>query len=255
MAELQSERPVALVTGAGGGIGRAIAMRLGRDGRSVVVCDVDIESANATVRALGELGITAVALHGDVADAESVARMIGEVDRQFGRLDVLVNCAGVMEVIGGKKPTAQDTPLAVWNRVLAINLTGPFVVSCAALPLLKRSPRGRIVNIASRASRMRTGSAAYTASKTGLVGLSRILAGDFAPFGITVNCVAPSRVPTALTAQMHDPADVRAKLAETPLGRIATAEDIAAAVAYLASDDASFVTGAIIDVNGGSYMQ
>jgi 3-oxoacyl-[acyl-carrier protein] reductase len=134
-------------------------------------------------------------------------------------------------------------------------LTGPFLVSCAALPLLKQSPHGRIVNIASRASRMRAGPAAYTASKTGLVGLSRVLAGDFAPFGITVNCVCPSRVPTALTAQMHRPEDVSAKLAETPLGRIATADDVAAAVSYLASDEASFVTGAVIDVNGGSFMQ
>ena len=255
MTNPQPGARIALVTGAAGGIGRAIAARLGRDGRTVVVCDINAAAAEATASELTKSGIPSIALQADVADEQSVAALIGEIDRRFARLDVLVNCAGIMDVIGGKKPRPEEISLAVWSRVLAINLTGPFLVSCAALPLLKRAGGGRIVNIASRASRMWAGPAAYSASKTGLIGLSRSLAGDFAPFGITVNCVAPSRVPTALTAELHKPADVTAKLAETPLGRIATADDVAAAVAYLASDEASFVTGAVLDVNGGSYIQ
>ena len=246
---------VALVTGAGGGIGRAIAIRLAGDGCVVVAVDIDRDAAAATLAALPQRGSPSRALAMDVTDPRSIAEALADVDRSFGRLDTLVNCAGIMEVVDGRKPAAQEISLELWNRVLGVNLTGPFLVSCAALPLLQRSAAGRIVNIASRASRMRAGSAAYAASKTGLVGLSRTLAGEFAAHNITVNCVAPSRVATALTASLRGNEDMAAKRAETPLGRIATPEDIAAAVAYLASDDAAFVTGAVLDVNGGSFMQ
>jgi 3-oxoacyl-[acyl-carrier protein] reductase len=145
-------------------------------------------------------------------------------------------------------------PTDVWARTLAVNLTGPFLVCRAAMPWLRRSPAGRIVNIASRAARMVAGTPAYSASKTGLVGLSRVMASELAVHGVTVNCVAPSRVATPLTESISDPASLAKKLGETPMKRFAEPEDVAAAVGYLVSRDAGFVTGSILDVNGGSFM-
>jgi 3-oxoacyl-[acyl-carrier protein] reductase len=183
-----------------------------------------------------------------------VLRTIAAVDVEFGRLDIVVNNAGIIDLVDGKPAPVEHLPLDVWWRTLAVNLTGPFLVCRASIPLLKRSASGRIVNIASRAARMLAGTPAYSASKSGLVALSRVLAGELGPHGITVNCVAPSRVSTPLTATISSPETIARKLAETPLRRLAEPADIAGAVAYLVSDDARFVTGAILDVNGGSFM-
>jgi NAD(P)-dependent dehydrogenase (short-subunit alcohol dehydrogenase family) len=247
-------RRVALVTGAGRGIGRGIALRLGDARTAVVVCDVRGDLADRVCAELAARGVEAAGVTCDVTDEDAVTRMMADIDRRFGRLDVLVNSAGILETAGAAHPTLETLSLATWSRVLAVNLTGPFLVCRAAAALMKRGRHGRIVNIASRAARTRAGPPAYSASKGGLVALSRVIAGELGPFGITVNCVAPSRVATELTADLSSPEIIAAKLAQTPLGRIGEVEDVAAAVAYLASDDAAYVTGAIIDVSGGSFM-
>jgi 3-oxoacyl-[acyl-carrier protein] reductase len=180
--------------------------------------------------------------------------LIAEVERRHGRLDIVVNCAGIMDLVDGVAVETERLPLDLWERVIAVNLTGPFLVCRAAAPVMKRAGWGRIVNIASRAARMRAGTPAYSASKGGLVALSRVLAGELGPHGITVNCVAPSRVSTPLTATISSPALIARKIEETPMRRLAEAADVAGAVAYLVSDEASFVTGSIVDVNGGSFM-
>lgn len=190
----------------------------------------------------------------DVRDEGQVRAMVAHCHARFGRIDVVVNSAGILETGTGAKVTVETMSLGTWNDVLGVNLTGAFLVCREVLPIMKRGGWGRIVNIASRAGRMRAGPAAYSASKGGLIAFSRVLAGEAAPFGITVNCVAPSRVATELTAGVSGSEVMAGKLAETPLGRIATTEDVSGAVAYLVSDDASFVTGAIMDVTGGSYM-
>jgi 3-oxoacyl-[acyl-carrier protein] reductase len=252
MDSKQANGKVALVTGGAQGLGRGIARRLAAEGYRLVLVDID-EPALAAARP--GAGADAVAIRANVADEASVAEAFREVRTRCGRLDVLVNCAGILGLVDNRPPLVEATPLDVWQRVIGVNLTGPFLMCRAAVPLLRESGGGRIVNIASRAARVRSGDPAYAASKGGLLTFSRYLAGEVAKHGITVNSVAPSRVETPMTQAIGGEAVLAAKIAETPLGRIATVEDIAGAVAFLVSRDAAFMTGAVLDVNGGSFMQ
>ncbi|MDP3136231.1 MAG: SDR family NAD(P)-dependent oxidoreductase [Burkholderiaceae bacterium] len=254
MTQPSTSTRVALVTGGAQGIGRGIVQRLAKEGYAVVVCDINEEQLAETLRTT-QSQHELIAIRVNVADEASVAAAFKQVEERFGKLDVLVNSAGLLGMIDNKAPTVEETPLEQWQRVLSVNLTGAFLVCRAAIPLLKRNGGGRIVNVASRAARVRSGNPAYAASKGGLVTFSRYLAGDVAQFGINVNCIAPSRVDTPMTRAISTNDVLASKVAETPLGRIGTVEDMAGTVAFLVSKDASFITGAIIDVNGGSYMQ
>lgn len=245
---------VALVTGGAQGIGLAVAERLRRPGYSIVIGDVASGRFDAALARLGG-GDEVLALEMDVASEPSVALAFARVEARFGRLDVLVNSAGRLGLVEGKPPLVESTPLALWEQVMAVNLRGPFLVCRAAIPLLRRSGGGRIVNVASRAARVRSGDPAYAASKGGLLAFSRYLAGELAPYGITVNSIAPSRVETEMVSANAGPEVTARKIAETPLGRMGTVEDMAGAVAFLVSGDAGFITGAVLDVNGGSFMQ
>jgi 3-oxoacyl-[acyl-carrier protein] reductase len=247
---------VALLTGGARGIGLASARRLGRAGIFVALADIDAAAAESAAAQLRGEGIEAEGYRLDVADPASVKATVVAVERDFGSVDILLNSAGVLPRVAGRNPTVEDMPLDIWNLTLAVNLTGPFLMAQACIPLMKRRGWGRIVTISSRSARTRTfGNAHYSASKSGLAGLHRIMANEVGAFGITVNCIAPSRVNTELNNNLADGgATLQAAIRETPVGRIAEPEDIAAAVAYLASDDASFVTGAILDLTGGSFM-
>ncbi len=249
-----SQRRVALSTGGAQGIGLAVAGRLAAMDACIVLCDTNGKLLETASAALRSNGVEVLVAECDVADESAVEKMIAAIDERYGRLDIVVNSAGILDLVDGAPVNTEDMPLEVWQRVLAVNLTGPFLVCRAAIPMLKRSGRGRIVNLASRAARMLAGSPGYSASKSGLVALSRVMAGELGPYGITVNCVAPSFLSTALTAPISTPEMIARKLADTPMRRLAEPGDIAGAVAYLVSDDASFVTGAIIDVNGGQFM-
>ena len=254
----QAQRPnrVALVTGGSRGIGLAIARRLARDGVCLIVCSTKEEEAKHAAAQLRAVGAEAIGLQADVSAESSVRALFAAIEAQIGRLDILVNNAGVNPVLDGRKRAVEDMPLEIWNRALAVNLTGPFLVSRAAIPLLKRNSWGRIVNLSSRAGRTFTSlnSSHYAASKAGLAGLSRSLAGELAPYAITVNCVAPSRVDTQLIRATDSGNATAGRAGAGPLDRIAAVEDIANAVAFLCSDQADFITGTILDVNGGSFM-
>jgi 3-oxoacyl-[acyl-carrier protein] reductase len=245
---------VALVTGAAQGLGRAIATRLAADGHQVVVADRQQDKASEAAAAIRSHGGVAEALALDVGDQASVTAGYASVDARFGRLDILVNNAG----IGGVRGPVTAMTLADFESVIRVNLTGTFLMSHEAIPRLRARGWGRIVNMASLVARGQPGinRANYTASKAGIVGLSRVLADQLGRDGITVNCVAPSRMMTALTraAGAGNPDYFASGAAQSAVGRLGEPEEVAHAVAWLCSDAANFVTGAVLDVNGGTTM-
>jgi len=250
--------PVALVTGSSRGLGYAIARGLAGEGCRVVVTGTRLAAARQAVEQLaaeGLQGLVPVAL--DVNDEGSVAALFGEIETRFGRLDLLVNNAGIAPRVKGRKSRVEHTTLDDWRRTIDTNLTGTFLTTRAAIPLMRRHRWGRIINIVSRAGRTRSSlaSAHYAASKAGVIGFSRILADEVGADGITVNCVSPSRIATPLANTVADPAATdREYIAQTPLGRIGTPEDVSGVVVFLASSAARFMTGTIIDVTGGQFM-
>jgi meso-butanediol dehydrogenase/(S,S)-butanediol dehydrogenase/diacetyl reductase len=239
---------VAVVTGGASGIGKAVCERLAAEGAEVWVADLDARAADRVAATLPKASAAGV----DVADPEAVDAMVGEIVRSSGRIDVLVNNAGVV-----LDASVWETSPADWARVLAVNLSGAFYGCRAALPHMIAARRGAIVNTASDAGIVGwPRQAAYCASKGGVVQLTRAAALDAAPYGVRVNCVCPAFTDTPLVdawvQAQADPDAARAAVArEQPLGRIGRPEEIAAAIAYLASDEAAFVTGAVLPVDGG----
>ncbi len=245
---------VALVTGASRGIGAGIVRKLARNGHPVVLADVSPE-VEATAAALRAEGHAARAIHLDVADAAAVAALPQALGDWWERLGVVVNNAGISPKQGGRPLKIREMPLEEWNRVLAVNLTGAFLVSQACIPVLRARRWGRIIMMTSQAARTKSqiAGAHYAASKTGLMGFARSLAVELGPDGITVNSIAPGRIDTPM-AQGAAGGLNEAFLANIPLGRVGLPADVAEVAAFLASDAAAYVTGATIDVGGGSFM-
>ena len=241
----------AIVTGGGAGIGKAISTLFAREKARVAVADIDLGAAQATASEIAENGGSALALRADVRSAGDVERMVRDTVAAFGRLDILVNNAGV-----GTDGDVVQLPEEEWRRILDVNLTGVFLCCKFAIPQMKRSGGGSIVNIASIAARVGGSvSCVYPASKAGVVALSRNTALEFAAEGIRVNCVCPGHVDTALTYTLKDPQVREALIGRYPLGRLGTAEEIAGAALFLASDEASFITGSELTVDGGYTAQ
>ena len=242
---------VALVTGGGRGIGRAIAQQLARDGIAVAVnYRGNVAAAAETVRSIEEAGGTAIALAGNVADATEAAKLIADTVAHFGRLDVLVNNAGITRDNLTMRMSEAD-----WDAVLDTNLKGAFLCAKAALRhLLKARDSGRIVSISSVVGLVgNPGQANYAAAKAGLIGLTKSLAKEIASRGVTVNAVAPGFITTDMTTGLA--ADVQAMaLKSIPLGTFGEPQDIAAAVGFLASPAARYITGQVLSVDGGMAM-
>ncbi len=251
MAEhLPFENKVALVTGSARGIGRAIAELLARRGASVVIADVRAELAATTAQEIAvSTGQHTLAVTVDVVNSESVKAMVDRALVEFGRLDILVNNAGIT-----RDNLIMRMEEADWDLVLNINLKGAFNCSKAVVRTMMKQRYGRIVNIASVAGLAgNAGQANYSASKAGLVGLTKSLARELGSRQITVNAVAPGFIPTDLTKDL--PAELKeASLKMIPLGRWGSTDDIAAAVAFLASDEAAYITGHILSIDGGMFM-
>jgi 3-oxoacyl-[acyl-carrier protein] reductase len=239
----------ALVTGAARGIGLAIARALVERGASVALVDVDAAALETTLTTLGD---RALAFAADVSHLDDVRRSVAAAVTRFGGLDILVNNAGTCPLSAFAEITEAE-----WDHVLAVNLKGAFLCCQAALPHLRQAGRsGRVINLASVGGQMGglMVGAHYAASKAGLIGLTKSLAKLLAPDGVTVNCVSPATTSTDLTAAWSDEMQARVR-AQIPLGRFGEPDEIAAAVCFLASDDAAFITGATLDVNGGLYLR
>jgi NAD(P)-dependent dehydrogenase (short-subunit alcohol dehydrogenase family) len=239
---------VGVITGAGSGIGRATARLLAERGGAVVVADVNRAAAEETAALVRAAGGRAEACACDVTRAEDSDAAVALARRAFGRLDVVVNCAGILRVA-----SLEDTSEKEWEEVMAVNLTGAFLLTRAALRALREQGGGAIVHIASRAAiRAKEGHGAYSASKAGILQLTQMAAVEGARHGIRVNCVCPGFIDTPMTRGMYDMGATIAAWKEVcPLGRAGTPEDVARAMLFLASEDAGFITGVALPVDGG----
>jgi len=247
MADLQGR--IALVTGAAQGIGRAIALELSKSGATLALADINEVKLAQVAAEIEAAGGQAAAFRIDVSNEESIEAGAKAVLERFGKVEILVNNAGIT-----RDRLMLRMKRADWDLVLDINLTGAFLLTQALLSPMLKNRWGRIVNMASVVGRAgQAGQVNYAASKAGLIGLTRSMAREFASRGITVNAVAPGFIEAPMTAVLTEEQSA-AMLAQIPLGRRGTDRDIAQAVRFLASDDASYITGHVLDVNGGMFM-
>jgi len=238
---------VALVTGAGRGAGRAHARLLAARGAAVVVNDIDADVAQATAAEINEAGGTAIALACDITTRDNAERLIAQAVEHFGQLDILVHNAGMMYSLTGLEATDD----ANFNQLLAINVHAPLYLTRAALPALRNSRAPRVIFINSQWGQVPDGhSYAYMVSKTAQLGLMKTMAKEFVGQGILVNAITPGAILTRMVPEEY----VEGEKANIPLGRLVHPEEIAAAVAFLASDEAAFITGQVLAVNGGALV-
>jgi len=246
---MELKTKVALITGAAQGIGKAVTLVLARHGADVVVADVNIEKAQETAREVEVLGRAAMAVRVDVTRLEDVEKMVEAAVQRFGKIDILINNAGIARDKLILRMTEED-----WDTVLNVNLKGTFNCTKAVIKHMSKQRSGKIVNIASVVGMMgNPGQANYSASKAGVIGLTKTIAREFAARGINVNAIAPGYIQTPMTEVLPEKAKEELKRL-IPMERLGQPEDVAHAVLFLVSEASSYITGNILNVNGGIYM-
>jgi 3-oxoacyl-[acyl-carrier protein] reductase len=244
------ERKIAIITGAGRGIGKAIALSMAKEGAIPVIVDIDEASAEQAVKEVQGLGVSTMRVRADVSKTSELKEMARTVVRNFETIDILVNNAGLLETT-----LIEDVTEVEWDRIMAVNLKGVFFASQQVIPYMKKKGWGRIINLSSLAGRMGGygNGCIYAASKAGIIGLTMSLARKLAEYNITVNAVAPGTTETEMIQGLSEErlAMLRATI---PLKRLGKPQNIADIVVFLASDASEFMTGAVIDVNGGLFM-
>lgn len=242
---MRLEGQVAIVTGGGGGIGKATCLAFAREGADIVIPEVNVANAEAAASEIQALGRKCEVIETDVSNGDSVRKMVHQTLNEFGRIDILVNNAGIFSYTRIDACTEEE-----WDRMMAVNLKGPFLCSQAVMETMKAQRSGRIINLGSLAGQVGgiVASAPYSASKAGVMCLTKSLARVLGEYGITVNSIAPGIAATEM-AKNHP--DMRAQI---PLGRVADASEVASAILFLASDEGRYLTGATLDVNGGIRM-
>jgi 3-oxoacyl-[acyl-carrier protein] reductase len=240
---------VGIITGGARGIGEAIAEGFAKNGVNLAITDINIEAASETAARLTTLGVKAIGIKLDVSSAETVIKAFEDIRKEFNRIDILINNAGITKDCILLRMKEED-----WDSVVDTNLKGVFLCSKEAIKDMSKQRYGRIVSITSVAAFMgNPGQANYSASKAGIVGFTKTIAREYASRGITVNAVAPGFIQTAMTDVL--PESVKEEMKRLiPLGRFGTVEDVANAVIFLASPDSGYITGQVIHVNGGMYM-
>ena len=243
---------VALITGAARGIGAETARLFAAQGTSVALVDIDQNGADTVAAAIGKTGGRAAAIAADITEAAAVERAITATVQQFGGLDIIINCAGGY----GRLATVEDMPIDEWDRTVSLNLRSVFLICKMAIPHLKKSKAGRIINVASISGRTvhAASSPAYGAAKAGVIQLTRFLAFQLGPDNITANAIAPITTLTSRVAALRSEADIERIAAQVPLRRLAVPDDHAQAMLFLASDAAAYINGVVLDVNGGRVM-
>jgi len=244
------EGKTAIVTGAGAGLGRSMVTELAREGVDVAVWDVNRDAAEETQQMVQGMGRRSMAIAANVANGEAVRKSVDQVVAAWGKIDILINNAGICQ-----KRSIEEITEEEWDHILSVNLKGTFLCSRAVMPVMKRQRSGRIINLGSVSGKVGgiSAGAHYSASKAGVMCFTKSLARELAPFGVTVNGIAPGVIDSDMTrglsgGQWDD------YLAGIPLGRIGRVEDVARVAVFLASSDAAYLTGEIIDVNGGQFM-
>lgn len=247
-----TDKVVFVTAAAGAGIGRAVARTFSEEGATVVISDQHAErTAKVAAEIAAETGNEVVGLACDVRDEARIDEVVNGVFERYGRLDVVVNNSGINDL-----SPLPEMPTEIWQKVIDVSLTGPFMVTRRALSLMRTQGSGAVVNMSSIAGWMRPaeGEAHYAAAKAGIMGFTRAAAMEAAPFGVRVNAVAPGLAWNAFLAKIYSEEYVENMAKQTPLGRAGTPQDIANAVAFLASEKASFITGEVLCVSGGFHL-